>query len=224
MKPLRGAAREPTVSDISEDSSTLERTEAAVRARRLVQISGLTMAGMGVIAVRAMTYQRWLEVAALAAGIVTLLLCQAMNRRGATEAANLLLVVALTVMVSLLMWNGEGLRDSALLAFPAVLIVAGLLTRPRHMVRLVIAMLLGGVLAAPLAAYVIRFLPPRGLGLAVATLLMFTNIRELAGWADLGAVRWVLYALVPILVTIGALRPRWSKTATDNDATDGAER
>ena len=130
------------MSDISEDSSTLERTEAAVRARRLVQISGLTMAGMGVIAVRAMTYQRWLEVAALAAGIVTLLLCQAMNRRGATEAANLLLVVALTVMVSLLMWNGEGLRDSALLAFPAVLIVAGLLTRPRHVVRLVIAMLL----------------------------------------------------------------------------------
>lgn len=87
----------------------------------------------------------------------------------------------------------------------------------------VLAMLLGGVLAAPLAAYVIRFLPPRALGLAVASLLMFTNIRELAGWADLGAVRWVLYALVPILVTIAALRPRWSRTAAQDAAAPAAE-
>jgi len=79
----------------------------------------------------------------------------------------------------------------------------------------VLAMLLGGVLAAPLAAYVVRFLPPRPLGLAVATLLMLTNIRELAGWADLGAGRWILYGLVPVVVTIAALRPRWSGAAAE---------
>ncbi|MEO6623215.1 MAG: EAL domain-containing protein [Burkholderiaceae bacterium] len=120
----------------------LERTETAVRARRLIQISSLTIVGLGIIAVRAMTYQRWLEVAALGAGIFTMLLCQLMNRRGATEEANLLLVVALSIMVTFLLWAGEGLRDSALLTFPAVLISAGLLTKPRHVVRLVIAMLL----------------------------------------------------------------------------------
>jgi len=81
----------------------------------------------------------------------------------------------------------------------------------------VLAMLAGGVLAAPLAAYVIRFLPPRALGLAVATLLMLTNIRELAGWADLRTIRWVLYALVSVAVTIAALRPRWSGVGADGD-------
>jgi uncharacterized membrane protein YfcA len=73
----------------------------------------------------------------------------------------------------------------------------------------VLAMLLGGVLAAPLAAYVIRFLPPRLLGLAVATLLMLTNTRELAGWADIGVGRWLLYLLVLVLVALSALRPTW---------------
>lgn len=72
----------------------------------------------------------------------------------------------------------------------------------------VLAMLAGGVLAAPIAAYVIRFLPPRPLGIAVASLLMLTNLRELAGWADLGPSRWILYGLVPVVATVAALRPR----------------
>ena len=58
------------------------------------------------------------------------------------HAANLLLIVALSVMVSGLMWRGEGLRDSALLAFPALLVSAGLLLRPRQFVALAIAMVL----------------------------------------------------------------------------------
>jgi uncharacterized protein len=74
----------------------------------------------------------------------------------------------------------------------------------------VIAMLIGGMLAAPLAAYVIRFLPARGLGIAVAGLLLVTNVRELSTWADLGAIRWAFYALILVLVAAAALRPRFS--------------
>src|SRR5215204_2006411 len=40
---------------------------------------------------------------------------------------------------------------------------------------IVAAMLIGGVLAAPVAAYMIRYLPARGMGIAVAALLMVTN-------------------------------------------------
>ena len=71
----------------------------------------------------------------------------------------------------------------------------------------VLAMLIGGVLAAPLAAYVIRFLPPRGLGVAVAGLLMITNLRELATWADVGAGRWVAYGLVVAVCLAAGLIP-----------------
>jgi len=72
----------------------------------------------------------------------------------------------------------------------------------------VIAMLLGGVAAAPLAAYLVRFLPARGLGLAVAGLLLLTQTRELAGTLDLGAGRWAIYGAVGLGLAAAGLRPR----------------
>jgi len=75
----------------------------------------------------------------------------------------------------------------------------------------VAAMLGGGVLAAPLAALVVRRIPARALGLAVAALLLATNLRELAGWAGLDSGRWALYALVPIVVVTAAYRPRLAR-------------
>jgi hypothetical protein len=71
-------------------------------------------------------------------------------------------------------------------------------------------MLAGGVAAAPLAAWLIRFLPARALGLAVAALLLVTSGREIASWLDLGIGRWAIYGVVPLLVAAAALRPRLS--------------
>lgn len=76
-------------------------------------------------------------------------------------------------------------------------------------IAIVGAMLIGGVIAAPLAAWVIRFLHPRALGLAVAALLLLTNSRELADELQLGALEWVVYAVVLGLVAVAALRPRF---------------
>lgn len=72
----------------------------------------------------------------------------------------------------------------------------------------VLAMLVGAVLAAPVAAWSIRFLPARGLGIAVAALLFLTNVRELSSSAGLGAGRWLAYALVVVACGAAALRPR----------------
>jgi uncharacterized membrane protein YfcA len=74
---------------------------------------------------------------------------------------------------------------------------------------IVAAMLIGGVIAAPLAAWVIRFLHPRALGLAVAALLLLTNSRELAEELQLGALQWVVYAIILGLVALATLRPRF---------------
>ncbi len=71
-----------------------------------------------------------------------------------------------------------------------------------------LAMLIGGVLGAPLAAYIIRFLPARGLGVAVAGLLMLTNARELATWAELGPVRWAAYGSIVVACLVAGLVPR----------------
>lgn len=71
-----------------------------------------------------------------------------------------------------------------------------------------IAMLVGGTIAAPLAAYVVRWFPPRLLGLAVAGLLLLTQSRELAGAAELGPGRWLVYGLIVAALGVAACAPR----------------
>jgi uncharacterized membrane protein YfcA len=71
----------------------------------------------------------------------------------------------------------------------------------------VVAMLLGGAIAAPIAAWVTRHLPPRVLGGGVAVLLLTTNVRELAGWAGIGTARWLIYMLVLALSLLAMVRP-----------------
>lgn len=75
-------------------------------------------------------------------------------------------------------------------------------------VGVLLAMLAGGALAAPLAAYTVRLVPPRILGLAVAGLLLATQVRELSGTFDIGAARWGLYALVAVALGAAFARPR----------------
>lgn len=72
----------------------------------------------------------------------------------------------------------------------------------------VAAMLAGGMLAAPLAAWLIRFLPARGLGVAVGTLLFILNVRELSTSAEVPALRWPAYAVAIAACVYAALRPR----------------
>lgn len=72
----------------------------------------------------------------------------------------------------------------------------------------VAAMLVGGVIAAPVAAWFTRHVPPRPMGLAVAALLLATNTQQLADWASLGAQRWLAYVLVAMLVAAAALAPK----------------
>lgn len=81
-------------------------------------------------------------------------------------------------------------------------------------IAVVLAMLAGGVIAAPLAAYVIRFLAPRALGLAVAGLLLITNIRDLSGEVDEGWVEWIGYAVALALVALAAARPRMTRRSS----------
>jgi uncharacterized membrane protein YfcA len=79
-------------------------------------------------------------------------------------------------------------------------------------VGVIIAMLLGGILAAPVAAWSVRHIPARPMGVAVGGLLLLTNARELSNSGDLGAERWLAYALVAVLIALAALRPRYQRS------------
>lgn len=71
-----------------------------------------------------------------------------------------------------------------------------------------LAMLAGGAVAAPLAAYVVRWFPARLLGLAVAGLLLLTQARELAGAVGLGPGRWLAYSSIAFALGAAAVAPR----------------
>jgi uncharacterized membrane protein YfcA len=67
----------------------------------------------------------------------------------------------------------------------------------------VLSMLLGGVVAAPVAAWMIRYVPPRPMGVAVAGLLLLTNARDVIAWLRIGgAWVWVIYLGIIAMVTI----------------------
>jgi uncharacterized protein len=87
----------------------------------------------------------------------------------------------------------------------------------------VIAMLIGGVLASPLAAWLIRFVPARPLGLAVAALLLISNVRELAGEFEIGLLRWGGYGLVAALVAFAAVRPSLIDRRSAQPAPEGKD-
>jgi uncharacterized membrane protein YfcA len=71
--------------------------------------------------------------------------------------------------------------------------------------QIVGALLLGGIVAAPIAAYIVRVLPARILGTAVGGIILVTNMRTFMGAVGIeGATALVLYAMI-VVVWLAAL-------------------
>ena len=70
-----------------------------------------------------------------------------------------------------------------------------------------LSMLSGGVVAAPLAAWAIRYIPARPMGIAVAVLLLMTNARQLVGWAGFtfGPLSVAVYTATIALIVLAVL-------------------
>lgn len=90
---------------------------------------------------------------------------------------------------------------------------------------IVLALLAGGVIAAPLAAYVVRHVPPRLLGATVGGLIVFTNTRTiLNGLGMEGSGRGLIYVgIVAVWVTAVAMALREVRRDRDEAAGLGRE-
>ncbi|MEQ8842066.1 MAG: sulfite exporter TauE/SafE family protein [Acidimicrobiales bacterium] len=77
----------------------------------------------------------------------------------------------------------------------------------------VAAMVAGGVIAAPLGAYAVRFFPARLLGLGVAAVLLVTQVRELDRVIDHPRFGLVAYVAAIVGIALAGLRPRLTRTA-----------
>jgi len=67
------------------------------------------------------------------------------------------------------------------------------------------ALLLGGIIAAPVAAYIVRILPARILGSTVGGLILVTNMKTFLGAVGIGGVLAVLIYILIVAVWIAAV-------------------
>ncbi|HEX8955149.1 MAG TPA: EAL domain-containing protein, partial [Burkholderiaceae bacterium] len=118
--PLTDALAKPDVN-----------TEAELRSRRFVQIAGFSVVGLAIRIFTSLYNQEWLVAWVLLMGLIAVLASLILNKRQQRHA-NPLLLTSLALMIAFLAWISEGIYDSALFAFPCLLIMAGLLLRRRQ--------------------------------------------------------------------------------------------
>ena len=84
------------------------------------------------------------------------------------------------------------------------------------------ALLVGGVVAAPLAAVVVRYLPARVLGVAAGGLIVLTNVKSLADAAGVPDVTTGL--LASVTVTLWVLWISWAVKLDQAEREGGVRR
>ena len=134
----------------------------ALRDRRLVQATWAIAIAIFATSIPDLLQQRWRNLPPLLAGLATLAIVLVMARRGRRGAAVALLLTALFGMVSLLMWQNGGLRDTSLLAFPCMLVFAAMLGTRRLYFGLFAAMvaMIAWMLYANVSGRHVNELPP----------------------------------------------------------------
>lgn len=112
-----------------------------LRRRRLNQITSIVSSGLTIALIGYGVDGNWVLGQYLVLALTSMLVCLILNAFRKTNAATIVFLVSLTTLSSGLMWVGTGINDVALLTFPAILILAGLLVPPRTFF-----LLLGGMI------------------------------------------------------------------------------
>ncbi len=133
-----------------------------LRDRRLVQATWATFIAICATSIPDLLAQRWSNLPALLLGLAAMACVLAMARAGRRSGAVALLLSSLFGVISLLMWQNGGLRDTSLLAFPCMLVFAAMLGTRRLYFGLFVAMIamIALVLVANMTGWHVNRLPP----------------------------------------------------------------
>lgn len=106
------------------------------RLQRLIKVLYVVLLFLGVLLVQYLVLQRWHNCVGLVVAAVGLVLALRHARAGRLAPASLWMLWTLTLLVAFMLWANQGLRDSALLGFPGVLVFAAMLGTRRQFVAL----------------------------------------------------------------------------------------
>jgi diguanylate cyclase (GGDEF)-like protein len=137
MKTLTPAPRVPPASALKAEWNTLE-----FHRRRLQQVAGGTLAALVPIGLSYAAVGKWPIAMAFMAGVLGTAFGWWYGLKHQSQRGFALIMWAVWATVSCLMWLSDALRDVALLAYPLILIMAGLLVGRRVFLQLLVAMLL----------------------------------------------------------------------------------
>ncbi len=98
-----------------------------LRDRRLVQAIWATCIAICATAIPDICAQRWRNLPPLFVGVAAMAVALLLVRAGRRNGAVAVMLASLFAMVSLLMWQNGGLRDTSLIAFPCMLVFAAML-------------------------------------------------------------------------------------------------
>ena len=94
------------------------------KSRRLLQVIVATMIGLAISATINLVDGDWTNLNVHVPAQIALLGALWALRKARFELANTVLLVTGTVSISVLVWQNSGLRDPAMLAYPAILVFA----------------------------------------------------------------------------------------------------
>lgn len=115
--------------------------ERSLQARRLVQIVHVQCAVLLCIGVERVVAGRWLDVGLVTLALLVVLGGRMMIGRGRVNIAMAMILFSFTALVSVSLWFSQGLYSGAVLCFPGILIVAGMVAPLRLFVGLLLSIL-----------------------------------------------------------------------------------
>ncbi|MBT9528698.1 MAG: hypothetical protein IV111_00850, partial [Pseudomonas sp.] len=126
---------------LEQQALLLESVDQSAQARRLNQIANVLSVVLVVMGIQAVLSQSNWNALMVVLAMLALLVGARMNKRGWTDSAIFLVLGSMTTVVTVSLWLSQGLYSGALLCYPVILIVAGMVSRLRLFVGLLLFML-----------------------------------------------------------------------------------
>jgi len=166
------------------------------RSRRLLQVIVATMIGLAISAAVNLIEGDWTNLDVYVPAQLALLFALWALRKARFELANAVLLVTVTVSISVLIWQNSGLRDPAMIAYPAILAFASTMGGRRlflfllAMILLVVAL----VTVANLQGWHINAVPRHTLG-SMINVSVVLSLTAFLIWLMAGDLRAALAKL-----------------------------
>jgi len=126
---------------LEQQALLLEPVDQGAQARRLNQIANVLGVVLVVMGIQAVLSQSSSNALLVVLAMLVLLVGARMNQRGWTDSAIFLVLGSMTAVVTVSLWLSQGLYSGAMLCYPVILIVAGMVSRLRLFVGLLLFLL-----------------------------------------------------------------------------------